>query len=466
MRASVQERTTTIGANARSSPHHGDAGLAVIPPLYSGPMAAARDKIPAPVTNRLYALSGNQCAFPGCTNPVTHQEAPGEKPVTLAQRAHLVGVGRQGPRSKEQPLSDDPDAIENLTLFCGVHHPIVDNNPRIYSVEVLAKFKADHEAKMAPAAIRPTPQPLASETVDLSLLPVAALPVDVWRAKASFRTAEEVASHLPRPRRDQVLPFVLAGGHLWAFHDTAERNGPFRQVVERSSTVRLSSSELLAGQDRSIFVWLLNAALRQALLRRGVRFDKQHDRYYFLPDHETITRRVAAKTKTGRNQSAKKVVRQEGERSGNPRGVWWHLAAQLRFEEFDTGAWGLTIRPEFHLTTDGRTPLAPNRVGRKVTKRKSRMYNEGYFDAVHFLRYFLLDGDARLVLRVGQQTITIDGDFPSVSATWAAINDKRFDPLRMLISDDEDDVLDAVVEALSLDDDEWDWGAEHSEDDR
>jgi hypothetical protein len=81
---------------------------------------AARDRkrIADPVTNRLFALSGNQCAFPGCTNPVTEQISPGEKPVTLGQRAHIVGVGRQGPRSKSAPISADLDAVENLTLFC------------------------------------------------------------------------------------------------------------------------------------------------------------------------------------------------------------------------------------------------------------------------------------------------------------------------------------------------------------
>jgi hypothetical protein len=164
-----------------------------------------RKDIPDPVTNRLYSLSGNQCAFPGCTNSVTYQEAPGEKPVTLAQRAHLVGVGRQGPRSKAVPISDDPNAIENLTLLCGVHHPIVDNNPRIYSVEVLAKFKADHEARMAPKDLRVPPPQLEPETVDLSLLPVSALPAMVWNAKSLFRTTEEVAAHLPRPQGPGVL---------------------------------------------------------------------------------------------------------------------------------------------------------------------------------------------------------------------------------------------------------------------
>jgi hypothetical protein len=145
-----------------------------------------------------------------------------------------------------------------------------------------------------------------------------------------------------------------------------------------------------------MYVWLLNSALRRALRRRGVAHDRDHDRYYFLADHEEITRRVAARSKLGRAQPQKKVVRQEGERSGNLRDVWWHLAAQLRFEEFSPNAWGLTIRPEFHLTTDGSTPLEPTAIGRRITSRKSRMYNEGYFDAVHFWRYFLVDGQAKL----------------------------------------------------------------------
>lgn len=425
-----------------------------------------RKDIPDPVTNRLFALSGNLCAFPGCTNTVTYQETAGEQPVTLAQRAHIVGVGRQGPRSSEVPLSDNVDAVENLTLFCGRCHLIVDRNPRIYSVEVLAKFKADHEARLAPKDLRPAPPVLEVDTVDLSLLPVTELPDTVWKASSLFRTGAEVSEHLPRPTRGtQVLPFVLSKGEVWAFHDLADPRGPFKQAVDPMSAERLDAARLLKSDDKNTYVWLLNTALRGVLLRRGVRHDRDHDRFYFLPDHETITRRVEAKTKTGRNQSAKKVVRQEGERSEHPRDVWWHLAAQLRFEQFAPGSWGLTIRPEFHLTKDGREPLEPRRVGRKVTKRKSRMYNEGYFDAVHFLRYFLLDGKPRFILEIGPQRICIEGDFPSVDAKWPAITDKRFDPISMLDSDDEDDVLDALVGTWELED-EWDWGAEHSEDDR
>ena len=113
-------------------------------------------------------------------------------------------------------------------MLCGEHHRIVDANPRIYSVEVLAKYKADHEARMAPKNLRPAPPPLEAETVDLSLLPVSELPDTVWRATSMFRTGAEVGEHLPRSKGDQVLPFVLLKGEVWAFHDLADAKGPIQ----------------------------------------------------------------------------------------------------------------------------------------------------------------------------------------------------------------------------------------------
>ncbi len=38
---------------------------------------------------------------------------------------------------------------------------------------VLAKFEADHEARLAPKSLRPAPHPLETDVVDLSLLPVS-----------------------------------------------------------------------------------------------------------------------------------------------------------------------------------------------------------------------------------------------------------------------------------------------------
>lgn len=423
-------------------------------------MATTRKRIPDAVANRLFALSGNECAFPRCSNKVTMHEGE-ERPVTVGERAHLAGVGRQGPRSEAAGKLADVDAVENLILLCHECHKRVDENPRIYSVEVLAKYKLDHEAKVA----RRTPEThveLHEEAVDVSILPVTAMPQRIYVAPTEYRTTEEVAERLPRPRRhEEVLAFVLSAGHVWAFHDLRDARGPFAKAVDFNAAEERTVAEVTAERP-TMYLWLLNTMLRRSLRRRGVGHDRDHDRYYFLPDHETITRWVTAKSKLGRLQNKKKVVRQQGEVSGNLRDVWWHLAASLRFEEFAPGQWGLTLRPEYHLTSDGRTPLDPRRVGRKVTSRKSRMYNEAYFDAVHFIRYFLMDGRSRMTLRAGGQTLTVGAEFPQVKARWVAIDDKTFQPAELAAESDEDDVLDAVVNEIDFQDD-WDWGAEPSE---
>ena len=77
---------------------------------------------------------------------------------------------------------------------------------------------------------------------------------------------------------------------MWAFHDLSDTRGPFKQAVDPTTAERLGAARLLKSEDKNIYVWLLNGALRQALLRRGVRLDPAHNRYYFLPDHETITK--------------------------------------------------------------------------------------------------------------------------------------------------------------------------------
>lgn len=68
------------------------------------------------------------------------------------------------------------------------------------------------------------------------------------------------------------------------------------------------------------------------------------------------------------------------------------------------------------------------------------------------------------MLDVGEQRIVADGDFPGPEVRWPQIADRRFDPISMLDTGDEDDVLDAVAD--TVDGEEWDWGAEHSEDER
>ena len=268
-------------------------------------MATARHRThPEPVVKRLYALSQNRCAFPGCETRLTDQVAPAEPPTNLGKIAHIVGLGRQGPRADATIPVEDLNRIENLLLLCGVHHDLVDANPRIYSVEVLATYKANHEARIEGTSL-PVLPPMTTEAVDLSLLPITRLPERVWSAVPTRRTVEELAAALSLPEQGEVLPFYLHAGRIHTFHDLTAPKGPFRGLVEHATVDDRVRADLLAKPDRRVvFVRLLNKALDRALLARGVRFDRERRRYYFTADHTRSGSRVVG----SRDRSTASVV--------------------------------------------------------------------------------------------------------------------------------------------------------------
>jgi hypothetical protein len=203
--------------------------LSSIPDMVAGMTTTRQRTYPEPVVKRLYALSGNRCAFPGCETRLTDQVASGEPPTNLGKIAHIVGLGRQGPRADPTIPTKDLNRVENLLLLCGVHHDLVDANPRIFSVEVLATYKANHEARIERASTPPQPT-LTAETVDLSLLPITHLPERVWRA-ASWPggPSTQAGSDRPAGRRRAAgrlaTPTAVAAGGPATYLPWSGRDG-------------------------------------------------------------------------------------------------------------------------------------------------------------------------------------------------------------------------------------------------
>src|SRR5207249_2642332 len=83
-------------------------------------------------------------------------------------------------------------------------------------------------------------------------------------------------------------------------------------------------------------------------------------------------------------------------------------------------SWYLTVRPEFHLTSDSEVPLASKRIGRRVTRRKSTMYNGPYLQRVHFWRWFLASGEPRMALNFGQPVI-VDTSLAETDVVWPGV---------------------------------------------
>ncbi len=101
------------------------------------------DGIPAPVKNILWAMSGNQCAFPDCPEVLVQDGNRMDGRVTLGEIAHIYGRSKRGPRPAPEGYSRKRiQSYENLMLLCPKHHRVIDGQPATYSVGVLLDMQS------------------------------------------------------------------------------------------------------------------------------------------------------------------------------------------------------------------------------------------------------------------------------------------------------------------------------------
>lgn len=95
---------------------------------------------------RLYALSGNRCAFPSCQLP--NVESTG---TITAEVCHIRAKSPGGPRFDETQTESERNGFENLLLLCRRHHKVVDDRPDLYPADALQEIKSIHEGQVGRA---------------------------------------------------------------------------------------------------------------------------------------------------------------------------------------------------------------------------------------------------------------------------------------------------------------------------
>lgn len=87
-------------------------------------------------TRRLFAMSGNMCAFPECQSPIFE---PSGTPT--GEICHIRAQSPGGPRYDPAQTDNARHSYENLILLCRRHHKVVDAQPDIYATDVLEEMK-------------------------------------------------------------------------------------------------------------------------------------------------------------------------------------------------------------------------------------------------------------------------------------------------------------------------------------
>lgn len=88
---------------------------------------------------RLYTLSGNQCAFPGCCHPMFNNEGN-----FVGQICHIEAAMPGGERFNSNMTNEQRRAFDNLMLMCYDHH-IETNKVDLYPVYKMQQIKQQHE---------------------------------------------------------------------------------------------------------------------------------------------------------------------------------------------------------------------------------------------------------------------------------------------------------------------------------
>lgn len=109
--------------------------------MYSDNEEVTRLK-PLPSTvRRLFAHSGNLCAYLGCRNLMIDENGD-----FVGQICHIESAMPKGERFNPHMTNEDRREFRNLVLMCYQHH-IKTNREDVYTVERMKEIKANHERK-------------------------------------------------------------------------------------------------------------------------------------------------------------------------------------------------------------------------------------------------------------------------------------------------------------------------------
>jgi hypothetical protein len=92
---------------------------------------------------RLFAESGNLCAFPACTIRIIDSQSG----VVIGEICHIKAREQGGPRYDPLQSPEERDAYDNLILLCSIHHKVIDSDIEAYTDERLSRMKEAHRSR-------------------------------------------------------------------------------------------------------------------------------------------------------------------------------------------------------------------------------------------------------------------------------------------------------------------------------
>lgn len=379
---------------------------------------------------KLCLRSGGLCAM--CKKQLTRTSTGGL--VILGEIAHIVAESPDGPRGNHPLSLQERNLYTNLLFLCNVDHQLIDDEPQTYPVERLHGIKEEHERWVEKTLgifteeRLATPPPAVNEALYSTLLPVKHMPYYVYGVECSAEKEEYVREELGDLRKGEMAPFILRGGKLWAFQALDEQDSPFAPVAQGKQTTRVRVHDWWDDPDKSPwFAALLGRALNKLTGRKGLHLDKEHHRFYFPAAEDGSEVKIPYQPLNQDSSEVHVAWRPITKATGEPKNHWLHRAVALRFQRVSQRSWCLSVRPEMRVTLDGFNSVPSDMVGRRVTKKKSRMFNHDLLAEIQLWRHILSGGKPRIVMSFISpgQYIEIASDLMEGNIAWPGMPDEH-----------------------------------------
>lgn len=204
----------------------------------------ARLPIKTDVLRALFARSGNQCAFPGCTASLIN-----EKNQFIAHVCHIEAAEMGGERFNVSQTDEQRRQYENLILLCYPHH-VETNDFVTYPAERLREMKVGHEATFEKSNFK----------IDESLLYKISLEMEEYWSRVEYlHSHQHIVSDLAIPIDAKATYFdlmTMARGKLIdiiRFRDIliASDNALYPDLLALIERLGLSPSTLDVHQDKA-----------------------------------------------------------------------------------------------------------------------------------------------------------------------------------------------------------------------
>ena len=189
----------------------------------------------------LFALSGNRCAYPECTNTIIEPATAESDAIVTGEICHIYAASTAGPRGNPELTQQEFNSRENLILLCRHHHKVVDGQHETYPAGKLKEWKQTHESEIERSPSEGFESSLP-DTFSHLYFPIALVnqkiedDVDTLRKSRFFREFDRVRASLGLARK-------LVTGELSGGTDEIRARGLARCARILSTTEELDKAE-------------------------------------------------------------------------------------------------------------------------------------------------------------------------------------------------------------------------------